>query len=273
MSNQKRTMTKALGNALLFEAAALAVSALAWVLGQPAWALLLFVASHLPGSLLMFPVLVAASALFDVYQKGGGVWSSCLPIPGVGLVVAVQVPFLIAFFHWHMMDGGGQVQWSHAFRSLRILATASFVAFLVAVACLELTPIRISGNCVPLMPGQPYPQPSWELGRGLGCSVVPFGTLRSDHYSTITFEWWGLFEYQSPWRFAMLGLYTAIGAVPGIWIVARLRGHGRSMGLAKKMSSSLSSHVIERNIDDDNRKAQGHVSSLYRITDTLSLLL
>jgi len=218
-------MTKALFNTLVFEAASLAASALALVLGWPAIALLVFAASHLPGSLLLFPVLVAASALFDVHIQGGGAWSSLLPLLGAGVVVGVQVPLLIACFRWQMAEGGiaGNGQWAGAARSLGVFAAASMTAALVVVASLWLTPIRISGNCEPLFPGEPCPV-TWQLNGPPEGPLAPFGTLRNDHFSTVTYEWWGLFEFQSPWRFAMLGIYAAIGLAPGLWIVARWRG-------------------------------------------------
>ena len=232
-------MTKALFNALLFEAVWLAVSALALVLGQPAISLLVFAASHLPTSLLLFPVLMAASVLFDVHIKDGGPWSSLLPRLGVGVVVGVQVPLLIACFRWHLANGGitGQGRWHDAVRSLGVFTAATIFASLVVVACLWLTPIRVSGNCVPLLPGHPPYKPSWQLNRPPEGPLTSFNTLRNDHYSTVTFEWWGLFEFHSPWRFAMLGLYTAIGFVPALWIAARWRSRGRSKGLERTVTN------------------------------------
>jgi hypothetical protein len=228
-------MTKALFNTLLFETVWLAISALAWVLGQPAVSLFVFAASHLPSSLLMFPILMRASVLFDVYMHDGGPWPSFLPLFGAGVVVGIQAPLLIACFRWHMADGrtAEQGEWRRAVRSLGVFSAASVAAALVVVACLWLTPILSYDNCIPLPSGMSPPKPVWQLNGCDGGSFPfrVFNTLRNDRYGTATTEWWGLFEYQSPWRFAMLGLYTAIGFLPALWIAVRwrVRGHRRDM--------------------------------------------
>jgi hypothetical protein len=220
-------MTKALFNALLFEAASLGAAALAWAMGQPAVALVVFVALHLPGSLLMFPVLVAVSTLFDYGAKAPDPWPfGLLPICA-GIVVGIQAPLLIAGFRWHLGKQGATdpARPYIAVRSLGLFAAASACAVAVVAACLWLTPIRMSGNCDPLPPDMPPPEPTWRLN-GFPADyhpLIPFATLRHDRFSTITEKWWGLFELQSPWRFAMLGVYAAVGMLPGLWILARSR--------------------------------------------------
>lgn len=98
-------------------------------------------------------------------------------------------------------------------RALLIPGIAIATGIGVFIFMFVMTPVQTHGSCIPLhegeQPGSPGWQPYWRYAPGM---LTPFLTFRSFQPGTLDLYFWGLFPYNSPLRFLMIGIYALASA-------------------------------------------------------------